>query len=155
MTNHYHCIANLIYQYANLVDAGDFEALGALFEKGRIIYMPSGFEVKGGQSMTDHFVRSVRLYPETGTPCTLHQVTNVAVDFADNDRRASASSVFTVYQFAEGQPWQTICAGRYYDQFVFDKDRWNFHERSVEPCYFGDMSRHIVDLEPVLRPVFG
>lgn len=152
---HYNRIANLIYLYAHLVDAGDFEALGVLFEKGSIFYMPSTFQVKGGRNVTDHFSRTVKVYPETGTPCTLHQVTNVSIECPEGEGVASSNSVFTVYQFAEGQPMQLICAGRYYDRFILENTTWYFQERSVVPHYFGDLSRHILDSEPLLRPVVG
>lgn len=145
MTCEYRKIEHLIYQYAEAIDRGDFSILAALFKKGSISYMPSNFTVKGGASMEKHFNDTVIIYADTGTPCTMHQITNVDVSIEDSGRRASANSVFVVYQILPDAAMSIICSGRYFDRFVNENGVWHFSERKVLPEYFGDLSQHIKD----------
>ena len=46
MTGVYRSIERLIYQYASLIDAGDFEAVGGLFSSASLIYMPLGRPIR-------------------------------------------------------------------------------------------------------------
>ncbi len=142
-THHY--IEHLVYQYASAIDRGDFDTLGALFSQGSIIYMPGSWQIKGAKNVVNHFSKTVKIYPETGTPCTMHQVTNIDVVIDDSGKRATANAVFVVHQAVPDEPIKLICTGRYFDRFNFDGTHWYFSERRVMPEYFGDLSQHIYE----------
>ncbi len=141
----YQVIQQLVYGYAERIDAGDFESVAALMSQAKIIFLPSAEVLEGSsQVLAAHRLR-VKVYPHTGTPCTTHYVNNLVIGL-DGDE-ASARSLFTVTQTLEGFPLQTIIAGRYYDKFVKESEMWRFSERTIAPDYFGDLSFHLNEFE--------
>ncbi len=137
-------ISKLVFRYAELIDDGDFAALGELFESGCIVG-PDGTECHGAENVRRLYERSTRLYPDTGTPCTQHVTSNLVIDV--QGRTASARSFFTVLQALPDFPLQTIIAGRYQDEFARLEGRWAFTRRRIEPRLLGDLSKHLlVDL---------
>ncbi len=134
-------IENLLYAYAERMDAGDFLGVAALFDAAT--YGPAGGPMLSGSAELEAVLRSmVQLHD--GTPATKHVTTNVIVELGEDARRASARSYFTVLQALADFPLQVIVAGRYHDRFVRDESGWRFIERLVWMDLTGDLSRHLV-----------
>jgi 3-phenylpropionate/cinnamic acid dioxygenase small subunit len=130
-------ITELLYRYAELIDAGDFDGIGRLMARG------SFAGVSGAEGIAKLFGATTRRYPKHGnTPRTRHLVLNPIVD-ADG-RTATARSTFCVVQHTETVPLQPIVVGRYYDTFTCDDDGWYFTERKVDVEMIGDISAHLM-----------
>jgi len=134
-------IENLLYTYAERMDAGDFAGVAALFDGAT--YGPAGGPMLSGCAELEAvFGSMVQLHD--GTPGTKHVTTNVLVEIDDNGRGATARSYFTVLQALADFPLQVIVAGRYHDRFVGGEGGWRFAERIVWMDLTGDLSRHLV-----------
>ena len=132
-------IANLLFEYATRIDAGDFEAVAELFRNGRIL--TDYGEVAGYEAVLDMYRTSTRLYPD-GTPRTRHITTNLAIHLQGD--RARCDSTFTVMQALDDFPLQAIICGRYQDLLVREAGRWRFEQRRMLPDLLGDLSRHLL-----------
>ena len=75
-------IANLIYSYAERIDAGDFAGVGELFDHATLTFEGFGEAVSGQEAIEALYRRTTRRY-EDGTPRTKHVMTNVIVDVDD------------------------------------------------------------------------
>ena len=126
----YRAIQNLLSRYAELIDAGDFAGVGQLFARGAAAV----------QQMYDLFTK---IYPD-GTPCTMHQMSNVWIEVDEAAGTAQARSRFTVLQQLDDFPLQVIIAGGYEDRFARDGSGWHFVERRMKPRLYGDLSRHLL-----------
>ena len=135
-------IAELLYRYAELIDAGDFDGVGQLL--GRATFGGSqGGSTSGAEKITRLFAMTTRRYPDAGnTPRTRHLVLNPIVD-VDGDT-ASCRSTFCVVQQTETVALQPIVVGRYHDAFRRDDAGWYFTERSVSIDMLGDVSAHLM-----------
>ncbi len=135
-------IAELLYRYAELIDAGDFDGVGRLL--ARSTFGGSGPQgVSGAENIANLFAATTRRYPEDGnTPRTRHLVLNPIVEIND-DGTAASRSTFCVLQDTETLPIQPIVVGRYYDRFGRDEDGWYFTERKVEIQMLGNVSDHL------------
>lgn len=130
-------ITDLLYRYAELIDAGDFDGVGELLGRGNFM------GVRDSSSIAKLFATTTRRFPEHGnTPRTRHMVLNPIVDI-DGDS-ASARSTFCVVQGTETVPLQPIVVGRYADTFARDDDGWYFTERKVDVELVGDVSAHLM-----------
>lgn len=130
-------ITELLYRYAELIDAGDFDGVGALLGRG-------GFMgVTGATAIAKLFATTTRRFPEHGnTPRTRHLVQNPIVD-VDGDT-AAARSTFCVIQQTDSVSLQPIVVGRYFDTFARDESGWHFTERKVDIQMLGDVSDHLM-----------
>jgi 3-phenylpropionate/cinnamic acid dioxygenase small subunit len=129
-------VAELLYRYAELIDAGDFDGVGALLGRGNFM------GVSGAERIAKLFATTTRRFPEHGnTPRTRHLVLNPIVD-VDGDA-ASARSTFCVVQQTETVSLQPIVVGRYADTFARDSAGWHFTERAVDIQMIGDVSDHL------------
>jgi hypothetical protein len=135
--------AELIYAYAERIDAGDFAGVGALFAHGEIRATEHGPSVRGAEAVHRLYAASVRIHAG-GTPRTKHVTTNVVVQADEVVGTAMARSYFTVLQQLEGFPLQVIVAGRYADTFVRVDGRWRFEVRRMHVDLVGDTSRHLL-----------
>ncbi|KUI36501.1 polyketide cyclase [Mycobacterium sp. IS-1496] len=134
---HVLAIHELLYRYAELVDAGDFDGVGRLLERG------SFAGVAGAGSIATLFTATTRRYPDHGnTPRTRHLVLNPVVEL-DGDT-AAARSTFCVVQATETVPPQPIVVGRYHDTFARDEEGWYFTARRVDVEHVGDVSAHLL-----------
>ena len=80
MTDNAREIENLVYTYAERIDAGDLDGLAELFRHGRIQAAP-GMVFEGTDQVLRLYQGATRLY-EDGTPRTRHVTTNVIVEVA-------------------------------------------------------------------------
>jgi 3-phenylpropionate/cinnamic acid dioxygenase small subunit len=138
-------IIELLYRYAELIDAGDFDGVGALLSKASFGGTgPQG--VSGADNIAKLFAATTRRYPDHGnTPRTRHLVLNPIVDLAGDT--ATSRSTFCVVQDTESVPIQPIVVGRYFDTFGRGpdvSDGWHFTERKVEIQMIGNVSDHLM-----------
>ncbi len=133
-------ITELLYRYAELIDAGDFDGVGALLGRGNFM------GVAGGDKIARLFATTTRRFPDHGnTPRTRHLVLNPIVEV--DGATATSRSTFCVVQNTETVPLQPIVVGRYSDSFASDPDvhgGWYFTERTVDLQMVGDVSDHLL-----------
>jgi 3-phenylpropionate/cinnamic acid dioxygenase small subunit len=132
-------IANLLYRYAECVDAGDFDGVSELFAEGDY-FMRGGTELRGVQ-VGDAMRNIVITYD--GSPRTRHVMTNPIIEIADDSVSATVRSSFTVFQTVEGFPLQPIIIGGYHDRFACVDGEWRFAQRRIHVDLVGDTSHHI------------
>lgn len=129
-------IRNLLFGYAEAIDAGDLAALRDLFEHA-VITLDGGAEWRGRKAGGDDAQPGPwRATASGGGPKgTKHVVTNTIVEMAAGGAEATTRSSFTVLQATDALPLQPIIAGRYHDGFRRIDGVWRFVSR-----------RYIVDL---------
>jgi hypothetical protein len=135
-------IENLVYAYAERIDAGDLAGVGELFRDGRIEAQP-GVVFTGADEVRGLYEMATRLYDD-GTPRTKHMTTNVTVEVDDAAGTATARSYYTVFQQTDELPLHPIIAGRYHDTFHRVDGRWCFDTRRMFVDLKGDLSRHLL-----------
>jgi 3-phenylpropionate/cinnamic acid dioxygenase small subunit len=141
-------IAELVYAYAERIDAGDFAGLAALL--GHAVVKAGGAVLadRDAAVLQRIYETTTRRY-EDGTPRTRHVVTNLIIEIDEADgAAASARSTFTVYQALADFPLQAVIAGRYHDRFRNENGIWRFDEREIVTELFGDLSRHLLITVP-------
>ncbi|MEE1926456.1 nuclear transport factor 2 family protein [Pseudomonas sp. 148P] len=95
-------IANLLYQYAERLDGGDFEGATALFLHARI-KVGKDAPLIDSTGMLRLLRELVILYP-CGTPRTRHVTSNPIIEIDEAGNRATVRSCYTVFQTTEGLP---------------------------------------------------
>ena len=133
-------IGALIARYAELLNLGQIDALGALFRYGSITSENSDLRFDGIEEVTGMYRNSV-VFPEK-LPDTLLFTTNLQID-VDGDEATSKAYFLGMHQ-ASGAIGPVI-AGRYHDQFRRVDGQWWFHHRHMIPDMVGDMSTHLTD----------
>lgn len=134
----YVAIQNLLVEYCERFDAGDFDSFADLFSHGT--WFPTAAEGEGADPVRQWCEEHILLHD--GLPHTKHVTTNVWVDIHD-DGRAEARSYVTIWQGLADFPLQAIFSGRYVDELAVIEDRWHFVSRWAHPDVIGDMSRHM------------
>ncbi|KGI67111.1 nuclear transport factor 2 family protein [Mycolicibacterium rufum] len=130
-------VTELLYRYAELIDAGDFDGVGELLGRGNFM------GVAGAGPIAALFAATTRRFPDHGnTPRTRHLVLNPIVDVSGDT--AAARSTFCVVQQTDTVALQLIVVGRYQDAFVRDDNGWHFTERRVDVEMIGDVSDHLL-----------
>lgn len=136
-------ITNLLYRYAELMDAGALEEVAQLFARARVT-MGGGQVVEGAAPMLEQWRAFVRIHA-CGTPRTRHLVTNPIIEFDASGEAATCRSYYTVLQQTPELPLQVIAAGRYHDSFVREDGVWRFATRDYSMLDFtGDLSQHLL-----------
>ncbi len=135
-------IENLIYAYAERIDAGDLAGVAELFRHGRIEAQP-GVVFEGLDQVRGLYEMSTRLYDD-GTPRTKHVTTNVAIEVDDDGGTATAAAYYTVFQQTDELPLQPIIAGRYHDTFHRVDGEWCFDTRQMFVDLKGDLGHHLL-----------
>ncbi len=139
-------IENLMYTYAERIDAGNLEGVADLFANGQIVASPDApveTVVAGRNEVLGMYQGSTRLYP-CGTPRTKHVTTNAIIEVDDDAGTASARSYYTVFQQLDDFPLQPIITGRYHDTFHRIDGEWWFDQRTMLVDQLGDLSRHLL-----------
>lgn len=133
-------VLNLIYEFAERFDAGDFRGALNLFSGGF-------FLLRHGRRLTPAEMgalwdESVILYD--GRPLTRHVLSNPIIDFDTARQMARVRSVYTVFQATPGFALQPILAGRYHDRLARHETGWRLIERDYTLVDFiGDVSHHL------------
>ena len=140
-------IENILFTYAERIDAGDFSGLAELFAQARMVGPDGSVQGEGKEQIQAIYDRSTKVY-EDGSPMTQHVTTNLIFEFASDGRSAKVRSRFTVMQQLPDFPLQCIITGYYEDSFAFGalpdgQEGWHFTERRMKPKLAGDLSRHL------------
>ena len=134
-------IPNLLYRYAELFDAGEFEQVARLFDQGGVVV--DGQLIEGAANISAMWNSFVILY-ENGTPKTRHLITNPIIELSDDGQRATCRSQWTVLQAFDDLPLQVIGSGRYHDELKLVHGAWAFTKREYSKVdFWGDASRHL------------
>ena len=143
-------IEDLLADYADHIDDGNFTAVGALFTHGRVCDATGAVLAEGAEPVRDLYEATTRRYPE-GTPRTHHAVTNVMIGVTGDT--ATARSRFIVYQAVTDGALRPVITGRYRDTFARQDGAWHFTERRLDPRLTGDLSEHLlIDLPALPAP---
>lgn len=135
-------IPNLLYRYADFMDAGDFGGAANMFE-GAKVYFDDQTPVSGAGALVAAWQSWVKLYD--GRPRTRHIITNPIIDLSEDEFKAKCQSQWTVLQAAEGLPLQVIATGRYKDTFELANQKWKFKTRRYAGMdLIGNMSQHVM-----------
>ena len=137
-------VAELVFTYAERIDAGDFDGLADLFADA-LVTAEGGVAARGRDEVLAMYVGSTRRYPDDGTPKTKHVTTNLIIDADDDAGTATCRSYFTVMQAVPGSlDLQPVVAGRYRDQFSRVDGVWRFTARHMIVDLVGDLSQHLL-----------
>lgn len=133
-------ITSLVHEYAERLDAGDLDAVAALFEQATWRSDAAGRALRGIDEVRRVYDRVV-LYD--GSPRTKHLISNLVVDIDPGAATAGGRCCFTVLQgVVPGEPIEVILGGRYLDRFEKIAGRWRFADRLFVTDVVGDLSRH-------------
>jgi len=142
VTPPYETIRNLLGTYCELIDAGDFEALGLLFgdavltdERGRVA-------ARGSADATALWTGFIKRYD--GSPRTRHTFSGPVIDVRD-DGTATCRSSFVVFQQLGPGRLEPIAAGRYNDSFACNEGSWRFTSRQFFLDQTGDVTQHMTE----------
>ena len=136
----YRAIERLIATYAELVDDGDFAAVGRLLADAT--FTGGAGAVSGGDAI-EKMLRDIVIVYDDGTPRTKHVTTNLAIEVDEEAGTAVSRAYFTVLQALPDLALQPIVSGRYLDHFERRDGEWRFVERRVRTDLLGDVSRHL------------
>jgi 3-phenylpropionate/cinnamic acid dioxygenase small subunit len=145
-------IENLLYRYAEHIDAGDFAAVADLFAHAEITVEGAPGATRGRREVLALYESTTRRYEPDGTPRTKHVITNPLVEVDEAAGTATCRSYFTVFQQTEKLALQPIISGRYRDRFERVGGGWRFSARHMVLEQFGDLSQHLlIDAEAMTR----
>ncbi len=148
-------IRNLLYRYAECIDAADFDGVAALFADGAVS-APGMPEPARGVAAVAQLYRSSSRVHEDGTLRTHHLVLNPIVEVDAVAGTATARSRYLVLQATAKLPLQPIIAGRYRDRFERAAGIWRFALREIQIDLVGDLSEHLrFDLAATLERAGG
>ena len=135
-------ITELIYTYAERIDAGDFDGVADLFAHAEMTFAGNEHVISGRDRIAALYARTTRRYDD-GTPRTKHVLTNVIVT-PDGDR-ATSRSYFTVLQAVPGAlALQPVIAGRYQHRFERAPEGWRFRAVRILIDLSGDLGHHML-----------
>ena len=136
----YRAIERLIAAYAELVDDGEFAAVGRLLADAT--FTGGAGTVNGGDAIEKMLRDNVIVYDDA-TPRTKHVTTNLAIEVDEAAGTAKSRAYFTVFQAVPDLALQPIVSGRYQDRFERHDGQWRFVERRVGTDLVGDVSHHL------------
>jgi ketosteroid isomerase-like protein len=134
-------ITNLLYRYAELIDAGDYEGIGEHLAHAVVTADGAEGETSGAEAIAAMYHATTRKYDD-GTPLTKHVITNPIVEVAGET--ATCRSYYTVLQKAGDAPLRPIITGRYRDEFEKVDGEWRFSRRHMGIDQIGDLSLHLL-----------
>ena len=133
-------VTELLYRYAELIDAGDFDGVGTLLAATA----DSSWASRAPRRSPNCSPRPPAASRITATPrgpdtwCSIRSSTWTVT------RHSTARSTFCVVQQTETVALQPIAVGRYADTFGRDGAGWHFTERKVDIQMIGDVSDHLM-----------
>lgn len=145
MTDSARLIENLIYTYAERMDAGDLDGVAGLFARGRICGIENGppeSVFTGADEVRKMYEMAVRIHDD-GTPKTKHLTSNVQILVDETAGVAESRSYYSVTQATADLPLQVIVTGRYHDTFHRIDGVWWFDTRIMFIDQVGDTSQHL------------
>jgi 3-phenylpropionate/cinnamic acid dioxygenase small subunit len=146
MSEAHESIRNLLGRYCELMDAGDFDGLAALFADGRLSDESGAVFATGSDEVAARWHAQTHVYD--GSPCTRHITANPIITVDEPAGTATVRSSYIVFQGIRGHgdddlPLQPIVSGRYVDSFVRVDGTWRWDERSYAVDHVGDLSHHL------------
>jgi hypothetical protein len=143
VTDSAQAVRNLLGEYCERMDLGDWEGVGALFTDAALAD-EHGHELARGATAVAAFYRNGTQLHD-GSPRTKHLVLNTILEVDDGAGTATARSSYVVLQQTEGTELRPIITGRYRDTFARDGsgDDWRFAERRFLVDLLGDLSAHL------------
>ena len=143
-------ITELLFCYAERIDAGDFEGLADLFTHAEMTFAGYDQVCSGRQEVLARYTSSTRRYEDDGTPKTKHVMTNVIVAVDELNDTATSRSYFTVLQAVPGAlTLQPVIAGRYRNAYACTDGAWRFTSVHIIIELVGDLAHHMLfDLKP-------
>ena len=141
MTDSTQEIRNLLGEYCERIDLGDFEGVGALFAHGALADEHGTVLAAGAEAVCAFYQRGTKLHD--GSPRTKHLVSNSIIEIDDYVGTALVRSSYLVLQAAPGESLQPIITGRYRDTFERADGCWRFLERRFFVDLMGDLSHHL------------
>jgi ketosteroid isomerase-like protein len=137
-------ITELIYTYAERIDAGDFAGVAKVFQHATLTFEGFGDAISGADAIQALYERTTRRY-ENGTPQTKHVMTNVVVDLSEDGTSATSRSYFTVLQAVPGAlTLQPVIAGRYRNSYACVESEWRFTAVHIIIELMGDLAHHML-----------
>jgi ketosteroid isomerase-like protein len=139
-------ITNLLFRYAECVDAADFDGVADLLADATLTAEGSRMHIEGRDAVRAHYVNNLRMHPDGLR--TKHVTTNAIAEVDEDAGTATCRSYCMVLQASSPEvALQPIWAGRYHDSFVRVDGEWRFRTRHFITDLVGDMSEHLkVDL---------
>jgi 3-phenylpropionate/cinnamic acid dioxygenase small subunit len=142
MSDAHEAIRNLLGRYCELMDAGEFDGLAALFADARMSDEHGNVFARGSDQIAAMWHKQTTLYD--GSPRTRHLTANPIIEVDQEAGTADVRSTYIVFQSAEEMPLQPIITGRYVDRFKRAEDgTWRWDERSYAIDHLGDLSHHL------------
>lgn len=122
-------IGELLSLYDLTTDDHDFEELALCFtEDGCLRHATGGVEVRGRQSIRDHFKKRMTSY--SGPAIHLHH--GYVIKFVDDD---NATGVVAASGMAVQPDGAMVAQHRYYDRYRREDGRWRLAERVLHFWY--------------------
>ena len=135
--------AELLARYAELMDSGDFAAVGDLLAHASVATEDGTVVATGADQIRSLYESTTRRHGD-GTPLTAHVITNVIVDEVPGDPdEIAVRSRFTVLQGTDRLGLQPVVVGRYDDRIRRIDGDWCFVHRTMIPERWGDVSEHL------------
>lgn len=125
-------IQALVHRYADLLDRGDAEGAGALFEHAAFFLdeQSEPLSRSGENRMPQVFREWFRFFPESaGRPNTRHVTANLIVE-QDGAGKVKAQSYVMVFQ-PDDASVRALMGATYRDRFEKAAGRWRFSERRL------------------------
>src|SRR5277367_2214831 len=111
MAEAHESIRNLLGRYCELMDAGDFDGLAALFAAARMSDEHGNVFASGSAQIAARWHEQTLLHD--GSPRTRHLTSNTIIEVDPGADTAVARSTYVVLQSVEGFSLQPIISGRY------------------------------------------
>ena len=137
-------IANLLYRYGFLLDAGDFDGVGRHLGDARLCADGAELDITGAEAIARHYEATTRRYPDTGTPKTKHTFSNLLIEIGPTGRTATSHANYVVFQQTEKLPLQPIIAGRYDHRYEKRGSDWRIVYKKFYVDLVGDLSHHLL-----------
>lgn len=152
MSNSHAAIANILYRYAELIDAGDFDGIGRLFQHAVLESEGTGMRTRGEKAIARQYHETTRLHPDSGTPKTKHVITNLHIEVDEAAGSGECRAYYTVLQATERLPLQPVITGRYHSGFRRVEGEWRIVRHKFFVDQVGDLSQHLLmDLDVATR----
>jgi hypothetical protein len=131
-------ICTLLFRYAELLNLGEFDAVGEMFRDGRVQVEGNPVAYEGSEAIAAMYRESTNV--PSGGPDTLLYTTNVQVEVT-GDSAASRSYFLAVQRRDSGLV--PVVGGRYRDSLLRLDGVWTFKERKMTVDLLGDLGDHL------------
>jgi 3-phenylpropionate/cinnamic acid dioxygenase small subunit len=123
-------ISELLFLYAELLDAGDLTGVGQLFANAVVRFADIDLELRGAEAFTKFYEIAPRHHLAPGLrPLNKHVISNIIVAFDETGDRAKTKSYYSVFRKNGETPPEIISCGRYHDEFERVDGKWRFVSR--------------------------